>query len=245
MKLNRFEIPWYRLMAENDEGGEGSGSDDSGGEGSDDGDTGEGTTGDEGGQGEGEGDKGSQGSVITNAGKKEGEGDESTEGEGEGDDDGKAAGAPDSYEDFTVPEGYEFKPETLTDFQAFAKENNFSQDQAQVLIDYHAQALKQYQELQTQQWTDTRKDWRDKTQADNEIGGPQMDQKMANVAKALTKFGTPELTDMLDTMGIGDHPELVRFFFRVGGMLSEADLVPGSAEGGKKDAASVLYPNMA
>lgn len=247
MKQNRFDIPWYRLMEEEKGGSEGGGPNGAGGP-DDSGDAGEGKPAPEGGDEIGEGGeqkpKEGEGSLITNAGKegKEGEGD----GEG-GDDEGKpkAAGAPDSYEDFQVPEGYEFKPEVLKDFQDFAKEQDFTQGQAQVLIDYHAQALKQYQELQATQWSDARKEWRETTKADEEIGGPQMDKKMANVGKALAKFGTPELNQVLDTMGIGDHPELIRFFYRVGAMVSEGDLVQGKDSGGQKDAANVLYPNMA
>lgn len=44
------------------------------------------------------------------------------------------AGAPESYEAFTLPEGATFEGESLEQFQSFAKDLNLSQEQAQKLV---------------------------------------------------------------------------------------------------------------
>ena len=63
---------------------------------------------------------------------------------------------------------------------------------------------------------------------------------MASAVKALDTFGTPELVELLDTYGIGNNPEMIRFFKRVGEATGEDKIVQAGG-GGSKSAADVLY----
>jgi len=88
--------------------------------------------------------------------------------------------------------------------------------------------------------------WLEASKADTEFGGDKIAENLAVARKALDKFGTPALRTMLDESGLGNHPEIIRAFYRAGKAISEDSFVPatggGSPKGGK-DYASSLYPN--
>ena len=89
------------------------------------------------------------------------------------------------------------------------------------------------------------KGWVDAAQADTEIGGPNLAQNVAVAKKAMDKFGTPELSKLLDETGLGNHPEIVRAFYRAGKAISEDRFVGGGGPGfGSVDPAKRLFPNM-
>lgn len=170
--------------------------------------------------------------------------DSATQPEGEGDND-QPAGAPESYEDFKVPEGYELGSEQLTEFTEYAKANNWTQEQAQQAIDYHSKQLGATLQQQEEAWNETRKQWVDAVKADKEVGGQAFAENMKHVAVAVQKFGTPGLREILNQSGVGDHPELVRFFYRVGKLAGEGEFHTGQGDTvGEQDPASVLYPEM-
>lgn len=165
--------------------------------------------------------------------------------EGKDDDSGEQEGAPEKYEDFVIPEGMTANPEALAEFQEFAKARNLSQKDAQEVLDYHSKEVAKLFTAQEEAWTEVKKGWVDTAKSDKEYGGTNFKENMKHVAVALKNLGTPELKDALDQTGLGDHPELVRFFYRVGKLVGEADFRTGNGDStGQKDAASVLYPNM-
>lgn len=149
----------------------------------------------------------------------------------------------------TAPEVYDFKsaegkvqPAVLAKFEGVARELGLSQEAAIKLIDSvgpeMANAMKSSQEAQIAKWAEDSK-------SDKEFGGEKLGENMAIAKKALDKFGSPELKDMLDKTGLGNHPELIRAFFRAGQQISSGSFVPsGQGQGGKVSAASKLYPSM-
>lgn len=172
------------------------------------------------------------------AGKPDGE-------EGKGDESDEPEGAPDKYEDFVIPEGMTANPEALAEFQEFAKARNLSQKDAQEVLDYHSKEVAKLFTAQEEAWTEVKKGWIDSAKSDKEYGGTKFKENMKHVAVALKDLGTPELRDALNQTGLGDHPELVRFFYRVGKLVGEADFRTGNGgDAGNRDAASVLYPDM-
>jgi hypothetical protein len=86
-----------------------------------------------------------------------------------------------------------------------------------------ARAAEQTQSQVQQAVNDVKKGWADAVRADPDIGGANLKPNMALAAKALDKFGGPELRKMLDETGIGFHPELVKFAVNVGRQLGESE----------------------
>lgn len=150
-------------------------------------------------------------------------------------------GAPETYE-FQAPEGQEFDESMIGAFSEVAKESNLTQDAAQKILDTMGKAMQERSQA-------TRESWADDTRADKEFGGAGLDANLATAKKALDAFGTPELRDLLNTTGLGNHPEIIRAFYRAGKQISEATHVGGKGTTGPKvpqtldDYADALYPS--
>lgn len=160
--------------------------------------------------------------------------------------DNAATGAPETYEDFTMPEGVELDKEVVDQFVPIAKELGLSQEQAQKLVDLQTSLSKSSEEARSQNWANLQKTWVDSAKSDQEYGGQQFEANMAVARQALDKWGTPELKAMMDATGAGNHPEMLRFFYRVGKEMSEDKVVTGgNPKGdGPRDVARLLFPSM-
>lgn len=164
---------------------------------------------------------------------------ETTEGEKTEADKGENK-APESY-DFTAPDGKSFDSETIAAFSEVAKELNLSQDAAQKVLDKMAPAM---EAKMTRAMDAARVQWETEAKSDKEFGGEQIAQNVALAKKALDEFGTPELRTLLNETGLGNHPEIIRAFYRAGKAISEDRFVGGKAPAkGAKDPAAVLYPS--
>lgn len=151
----------------------------------------------------------------------------------------KPAGAPDKYEDFTVPDGAEMDTEILSGFGEIAKELNLNQESAQKVIDKVAPIMAARQAAQMDQ---LRTEWHAQSTADKEFGGDKLQESTALAAKAMSQFATPELKDVLNATGLGNHPEIVRMMVRVGKALSEDKVVTGAQKpAGIRSIAEALY----
>lgn len=132
-------------------------------------------------------------------------------------------GAPEAYADFAIPEGVNLGDGLVDDVKALAKELNLPQAQAQKIIDMGIARTAKFQELFEQERTR----WADDVKADKDIGGSKFDATMAASAKAIDAFGTPELKELLKGSGLGNHPEMVRAFAKIGAAISEDKVVTG------------------
>lgn len=159
--------------------------------------------------------------------------------------DDKPKGAPESYKDFAIPEGMEFDKERASKFTEVAKKANLDQDTAQAFVDLYATAVKETAEAQAKMWADTQNNWANESKSDKEFGGVKFNENISVAKKALDKFGTPELIELADSYGMGNHPEFIRLLYRVGKAMSEDKFVVGAGgTGGPKDPAKVLFPDM-
>lgn len=159
--------------------------------------------------------------------------------------DDKPQGAPEAYADFTLPEGAAINPEVVDELKAFAKEKNLTQEEAQKLVDLgvkNAQGATAALDTKIEQ---VRREWNEASRVDKEIGGDKLDENRAVAKRALDTFGTPELSKFLEETKLGDHPEVLRAFFRVGQAISEDRLVAGAKAPAGKDGLAKLYPSMA
>ena len=162
----------------------------------------------------------------------------STEPEGKKDD---APVVPAEYADFTVPEGTTIDTEVLGEFKALAKDLGLPQDKAQGVVNLGVKLAQKWGESAQQQFEAVRADWRKQSGADAEIGGQKADEKRGVAAAALKQFGGEKLTTLLNTTGLGDHPELIRAFYRVGKAMTEDTVVRGTPVEAPKTVADRLY----
>ena len=152
----------------------------------------------------------------------------------------EVASAPETYEVFELPENFDMNEETLGEYHTFAKENNLTQEQAQRGVDMVAQ-MKQ---AEMTQWVDQQKSWVDDAKKDAEYGGDKFEENIAVAVKARDSFGTPEFNEMLDSSGLGNHPEMIRFLNRVGKQISEDGVIVGGSSISSQSSEAVRYPSM-
>jgi hypothetical protein len=183
-------------------------------------------------------------------------GDDDADGDGDGDGDGDDKGdpkpkAPEKYEAFTLPDGMKADEKALEAFLPIAKALDLTQEQAQKLVDFEVERMGQY--AQTMQ--DTWKAWEDSARMDTEIGGAALEAslKSANIALADPDkggIGSKALRVMLHKTGLGNHPEFIRAFARIGKVLGEPDTASKGGNGGGNDGGedarlAAMYPKTA
>lgn len=154
---------------------------------------------------------------------------------------------PDAYK-FALPEGYDFSAEAQAEWSGVFKELGLTQEQASKLVEMDAkrqasgaqaseQAAIEYRNQQVSKWESELKQ-------DAAFGGANFEANVGIAQKALADYGTPELTAMLKESGLGSHPEVVRFFHRVGQQLAEGKLHRTTTEvPTERSLAERMYPN--
>lgn len=113
-----------------------------------------------------------------------------------------------------VPEGVEMDGGLLDAIKA---------GDPQKVVDAYAAIDKQQRDA----WDAQGQKWLQEIETDKDLGGTNLTQTKALLAKAVTKFGEPGLIAELDKLGLGNHPGLVRFVARVGKAMAE-DTVAGT-----------------
>lgn len=197
------------------------GGDNPGGEGSPDGDKGDKSNSSEGGEGGTEG---------KNKGTDDKAGTEGSEAQ------------PDTYSDFNLPEGMTVDAKAIEQATPVFKELGLNQEQAQKVVDTYAKLVQESSQQQINDFNQLKADWREESSKDAEIGGDKFNENIGVAKQALDKFGTPELKQLMDDYGIGNHPEVIRLMVRVGKTIVEDD--PGSEGGqtqGTPDRVEMMY----
>lgn len=160
--------------------------------------------------------------------------------QGEGKPEAKAEGAPEAYE-FAIPEGANMDESGIKAFSEFAREANLTQEVAQALMDKLAPAMAQRQAEAVEK---IRSEWTESAKADTEFGGDKLAENMSVAKRALDAFGSDALRQLLNETGLGNHPEIIRAFYRAGKAISEDKVVVGGGGvAGPQTLAERLYPS--
>lgn len=189
-----------------------------------------------------EGDKGDKGDTKPEGDKPEGD---------------KPAGAPEGKYELKLPEGVEISADVQEQFETVARELNLSPDAAQKMLDLAPQFDKMYASKLLKTANDATDRWAEQSRNDKELsnGGDKaaLDANLALAAKARDAFASPELVALLNKFdpetnphgtGLGNHPEVLRLFTRLGKSISEDNkLVTGGVPKEEQTAAQKLYAN--
>lgn len=139
-----------------------------------------------------------------------------------------APAVPEKYE-LKLPEGSLLATETVQKIEEFAKANKLSPEKAQELLVREDALLKSHVESQLSAHNERVESWRVAASKDKEIGGEAFGQNAELAKRAVEKFGSTELKQMLDVTGFGNHPEVIRVFARIGKAMSEDKIISGGA----------------
>lgn len=147
--------------------------------------------------------------------------------------------APEKYDTFKLPEGLTLDPVMSDEFVGVAKKLDLSQADAQVLVDLQAKYVQEQQKAVMTNYQRTVEEWK---KASIQALGAEYKTEIGVAAKALERFGSPELRQLLNETGLGNHPEMIKFALKIGKAVSEDGFVEGKrTDGSAKSAAEVLY----
>lgn len=145
-------------------------------------------------------------------------------------------------QDFTMPEGMELDTELAGELKAFIQEKNLSQEDGQMIADLGVKMLQKQQSA----FESLREQWAQDAKTDKEIGGEQFEANVGAANKALGTFGSPELVNYLQETGLGNHPEMIRAWYKVSQAVSEDKIVTGGNAAGRGDLTHEqrMFPDM-
>jgi hypothetical protein len=155
----------------------------------------------------------------------------------------KADKAPEKYEFKSPVEGQELDAEMTAALEPVARELGLNNEQAQKLVDiYGKDILPKIEARQQENWAKQTEAWANEVKTDKEIGGDAFVANVGLAQKALDTFAPAGLREYLETTGLGNHPDLVRCFVKVGKAMSEDSMVMPNT-GGQRSQADILYGN--
>lgn len=171
------------------------------------------------------------------------EGGEAAEGEKEV---GKPEGVPEKYE-FTAPEGWEGELDqaALAELEPVARELGLTNEQANKLVAVQAKHLQSQQAQQQEMLVSQMETWIGDLKNDPDFGGAKYEDNVKMAQKAFTAFADEDLTQLLNSTGLCNHPAMVKAFHKIGQKISEDTMESGSGGSGQRSAADILYPNHA
>lgn len=165
-------------------------------------------------------------------------GEAAPEGDGEPKEGGEEApeGAPDAYADFQLPEGMPVDQDFMELTKAEFKAAGLNQATAQKLVDLVIERDKRVEKAQFSQAEQWAKEF---------MKQPNAKEELAYAAKA-REFVTPGLREMLKDPRIGNNPEILATFAKIGRMLAEDKMIDRDSRGGasEKSTAELLFGDM-
>ena len=171
--------------------------------------------------------------------------------EGDKPDEGKpqesGADVPDEYK-FKLPDGVELDAEMLERATTLFKENKFGAETAQQLVDLQLESMATQEKRIVEAQAKQASEWAQTVRDDGELGGANYDKTVAAVRGVMSRFGSPALRELMNATGLGNNPDIVRFFTSIATAPAEGDSSGGKSKtGGGSSEDKVLrdmYPSM-
>lgn len=134
-------------------------------------------------------------------------------------------------------------------FTELAQSLELDSAKAQKLVDHYASLAKASREATDAAFIEQQKQGRAAIEADKELGGANAAATRALAHKAIAKFGSAELSELLDN-GLGNHLGMVRFLAAVGKGIAEDSVTTTKTTNGsggeitEEQLLKNLYPSM-
>lgn len=172
--------------------------------------------------------------------------------------------APEKYEAWKTPDGYEIDPEAIKDAEPLFRELGLSQEKAQKLIDLYSKhgikSLEEHNARASKWWNDRQQKWRDDMKKDPELSklvgsngnfGPDSP-IVQTVNRALDGLQNPKLVsdfkEAMDSTGAGNNPAFVKVFYALASKVTEGTSYASNGNpvnlSRRPTAAGAMYPNL-
>ena len=117
-----------------------------------------------------------------------------------------------------------------------------TQEEAQELIDLQSKRSQDGETEKQASFKGLVGGWHKELKADEEFGGANYDRTVKLADAAMTKYGSPELRNIMNETGLGNNVHVVKAFAKMGKTISEDDILgDGKPSDGKGD--DVKDPN--
>ena len=71
--------------------------------------------------------------------------------------------------------------------------------------------------------------WANEAKAAPDIGGTNFDQNLGLAKRGIETYFSPDFVKLLDSSGLGNHPEMIRGFMKIGKTVSQDTFVSGGS----------------
>jgi hypothetical protein len=152
---------------------------------------------------------------------------------------------PEKYE-LAAPEGFEIDDKLLAEADPVFRDIGLTGEQANKLMPLVPKFAEALFARQNDAFQAQATDWAKAAKVDKEIGGKNWAETEALVAKALDTFeASKEFRELLNVSKLGNHPEMIRIFRKIGAATGEGGSLArtDAAAPVKADRASILYPD--
>lgn len=120
--------------------------------------------------------------------------------------------------DVKLPKGVDAD---LTKFKELAKGTGLKAEQAQKFADLYVDFLGGAAAKAEAANKARQEGWKEAYKTDPEIGGAKLKESLDTASRAVARFASPELIRFMNATGLGDHPEWIRAFTRIGKAIAE------------------------
>lgn len=141
------------------------------------------------------------------------------------------------FADITVED---IDPAMFDEYLVQSKENGMTKTQVETQLKKGKELRDRVIQAQFQKVEQTKSEWLKATQNDPEIGGDKIDNTLA-VASLAMKTVSSEFRQVLNTTGLGNHPELIKVFYKLGLTMKQDGIVPGAPAKAEKSLADRFY----
>ena len=133
-----------------------------------------------------------------------------------------ALGRPEDHDGYQLGD---YSPEDTANYREIAHQLGLNNDQASALYDIYQQDMQnrmdeedaEFEQFEVENLQELQQEWGDKFNHNLEMA-----------RRAFMNFATPEAVKVLEETGMGNHPELLKVFARIGEVLAEDSVLPGS-----------------
>jgi hypothetical protein len=143
------------------------------------------------------------------------------------------------WDEMVLPEDFDRTDPSFTGFQQLADAAKINKEQAAKFVEMGTKLRADTIAQETARVEAIKAEWLTSSKNDKEYGGEKFDENMSVVKLAYDEMATPELKQLMDKTGMGNHPDMIRAFYRMGMMMKQDGHVNANY-GSKSDEMSLV-----
>jgi hypothetical protein len=149
---------------------------------------------------------------------------------------------------YAPPEGLSLSPEDKTQLGEIASKYGLPSEAVTDLLGVYKTKVESASEAPVKAFLELNDRWQAEVKADKEIGGEKLPAVLQSIGKLLDdpRYANPDLKAALTYTGAGNHPAIIKAFYKMSQALTEGGHVGGEPPrpAAKPLGAQAMYPNL-